>query len=256
MPLRCTPPPLLAGGGRDGCGPPSPKLGGAAANVPQEILFGPRVQLPDPTMGAGPDGPFDPTRSARSSDEGQVDDISAQVTRMDIDADASPPSMGEFGADPIPHATEERDGGDDDIDDDIDFSAGDGQAFCNSVFRPAAAPLLPRPPSPPPRTDSRSGRARRTMASTRSSLRLANRPSRVPVAKRAQHRLMRELDFVNSQSPAADAVVNAYIDQFADSLPEQAVMALRAATRLGDRRLNKTLAAIVQGSEMVDMEVA
>jgi hypothetical protein len=49
------------------------------------------------------------------------------------------------------------------------------------------------------------------MAPTRSSLRLAAKPSSVPVAQCAQHKLMRELNFINPQIPAQDAVVTAYI---------------------------------------------
>jgi hypothetical protein len=40
----------------------------------------------------------------------------------------------------------------------------------------------------------------KTMAQTRSSLRQAARPSPVPVAERAQRKLMRELDFINPQT--------------------------------------------------------
>ena len=83
------------------------------------------------------------------------------------------------------------------------------------------------------------------MAATRSSLRLAARPSPVPVAERAQRKLMRELDFINNQSPAPDAAITGYVDMYAGELPEQAVKALKAATRLSNKKLAKALAAIV-----------
>jgi len=87
------------------------------------------------------------------------------------------------------------------------------------------------------------------MASTRSSLRLAARPSPVPVAQRAQHKLMRELDFVNGQPPAPDAAVTAYVDMYADDLPEQAIVAIRAATKMGNKKLVKVLAAMTEQAQ-------
>jgi hypothetical protein len=78
-----------------------------------------------------------------------------------------------------------------------------GCASCRRMFKKVPEPLLPRTASPPvvdvqkkasrPSTRGR----RRTLAPTRSSLRLAARPSPVPVAQRAQRKLMRELDFID-----------------------------------------------------------
>ena len=93
------------------------------------------------------------------------------------------------------------------------------------------------------------------MVATHLSLRLAARPSTVPVAERATRKLMRELDFINNPSPAPDAAVTAYVDMYADDLPEQAVMAIRAATRLSNKELAEALAAIAQETEEVEMEV-
>jgi hypothetical protein len=70
------------------------------------------------------------------------------------------------------------------------------------------------------------------MVVTRSSMRLAARPSTVPVAEQATRKLMRELDFINKPSPAPDAAITAFVDR----CTEQVVMAIRAA-----------LAAIAQG---------
>jgi hypothetical protein len=39
-----------------------------------------------------------------------------------------------------------------------------------------------------------------------------NAPSSVLVAQHAQQKLMRELDFINAQSPAQDAAITAYVD--------------------------------------------
>ena len=66
---------------------------------------------------------------------------------------------------------------------------------------------------------------------------------------------MRELDFINPPPSAPDAAVTAYVDMYADDLPEQAVMAIRAATRLSNKELAEALAAIAQETEEVEMEV-
>jgi hypothetical protein len=93
------------------------------------------------------------------------------------------------------------------------------------------------------------------MVASRSSVRLAAHPSTVPVAERAMRKLMRELDFLNNLSPAPDVAVTAYVDMYADDLPEQAVMAIRAATCLSNKELAEALAAIAQETEEVEMEV-
>ena len=75
----------------------------------------------------------------------------------------------------------------------------DDHDFCSASFRSVPEPLLTHPTSPPTRVGSnRIGRVQKTMAATRSSLRLAARPSSVPVAERAQRKLMRELDFIDN----------------------------------------------------------
>ena len=97
---------------------------------------------------------------------------------------------------------------------------------------------------------------RRVAAPSRSSTRLAARASPFPVAERAQHRLMRELAFINSKSAAPDAAVTAYIDMYGEDLPDKAVQAIRAATRLGNKELSEALAAIAAESGVAQMEVA
>ena len=112
-------------------------------------------------------------------------------------------------------------------------------------------------PTSPPKWvyTKRTGRKQKNMVATHLSLRLAARPSTVPVAERATRKLMRELDFISNTSPAPDAAVTAYVDMYADDLPEQAVMAIRAATRLSNKELAEALAAIAQETEEVEMEV-
>lgn len=187
--------------------------------------------------------------SAWSSDKGQVDDIIAQVI-------AAPTAAGPTDAD----------GGDLLVGTDVYAEShargdGDGSAFCATIFRDIPELLLPRPTprsaSPAPKRGScLSRRPRKTAISTRSSVRLATWPSSVPVAEHAQQKLMHKLDFINGQSPAPDAVVNAFIDMYAETIPEEVVKALRAATRLSDKQLTRTLAAMAQHSGAVDMEVA
>jgi hypothetical protein len=116
------------------------------------------------------------------------------------------------------------------------FNNGSGQHcldFCKGIFKEIQEPLLAAPHASPPRaTSSRAGRARKTLVPTRSSMRLAARPSSVPISQRAQHKLMRELDFVNTQAPAPDAALAAYIDMYGDDLLEQAIKAIQVATRV------------------------
>jgi len=81
-----------------------------------------------------------------------------------------------------------------------DDQQADGQTaveFCSRLFKELPPPLLPTLESPPPRATlphTRKPRKRKTLQATRSSLRLAAKPSAVPVAERAQRKLMR-VDF-------------------------------------------------------------
>jgi hypothetical protein len=222
--------------------------------------------------------------SARSSDGGQVDDISDHVTRMDIDSAAQTPvaapaatigghtegidlydddyakqadggrggtgDVSDVDAPAIRDATDQRTS-DETTEGPNDVCA----AFCARMFKPALAPILPRPDSPPPPPlTSRRGRRKAPAAATRSSTRLVARPS-VPVAERAQHKLMRELSFIDGKSVAPDAAVTAYVDMYGDDLPEQAIKAIRAATRLENKELSRALAAIAAELGAAEMEV-
>jgi hypothetical protein len=55
---------------------------------------------------------------------------------------------------------------------------------------------------------------------------------------------MRELDFINVQTPAPDAAVTAYVDLYAQDPPEEAVKAIRAATSLGTKKVSRALAVV------------
>jgi hypothetical protein len=67
---------------------------------------------------------------------------------------------------------------------------------------------------------------------------------------------MRELEFINTPSKAPDDAIIDYIDKFGQELPVQAIMAIRAATRLDNKELSKVLAAMVAESGAVEMEVS
>jgi hypothetical protein len=76
----------------------------------------------------------------------------------------------------------------------------------------------------------------------------------VPVAERAQRKLMRGLEFLNPQRRAPDAAVTEYIDLYGADLPEQAIKALREATWMDNKELAKALAAMVDESDAVEMD--
>jgi hypothetical protein len=66
---------------------------------------------------------------------------------------------------------------------------------------------------------------------------------------------MTELDFINPQAPALDTAVTTYLDTYALDLPEQAIEAIRAATRMDNKKLAKVLAAMAEKSDAAGMEV-
>jgi hypothetical protein len=61
---------------------------------------------------------------------------------------------------------------------------------------------------------------------------------------------MRELDFINARFPALDAAIIAYVDMYAHDLPDQAVQAIKAATRFGNKKLSATMAPDAGVAEM------
>ena len=188
----------------------------------QEVKFGPGVQLGDdqPVYRATTHPPVEEIRDIEIAD---------LVHRMEIDTGGH--EMDEEGVDGA-------------------ATAADGRG----LFKELPSPLLPTPTPSALQEPPYGGRSRKTMASTRCSLRLAAKPSPVPVAQRAQLKLMKELDFVNGQAVAPDAAVTAYVDMYADDLPEQAIMAIRAATKMGNKKLVKVLAAMAEQAAGAAME--
>lgn len=124
--------------------------------------------------------------------------------------------------------------------------ADGGRGFCSNIFKAGPEPVLPLPAASPKKPgNTRTRRLRWAMTSTRSSVHLAARPSSVPVAERTQRKLMREVDFVNTQKPPPYAAVTAYVYLYTEDLPEQAIKAIRAATRMGNKKLAKALVVLV-----------
>ena len=202
-------------------------------NAQDEVVFGPGVQLQAPHGSQG-----DPTDEVR--------EISDLVTRMDIDTATERGPATAMVMTESPRAPPEGHG------------EGSQQQpnLYTGLFRELSAPILQAPTAPPPcSTMPRERKAKKPPVSTRSSVRLAARPSSVPVAHRAQHKLMRELSFIDSsQQQAPDAAVTEYLDLYADDLPEQAIKAIQAAARLGNKKLAKILKAVVQEADALEME--
>jgi len=165
---------------------------------------------------------------------GPVDSISELVTKMEIDS-----------------ATDKEDAANS-----SDVVVADGSELdVWSLFKAIPPPVLETPlPLPTGHHQGRSDKQKRVAPSTRSSLRLAARPSPVPVSQRAQHKLMKELSFMGNQSVEPDAAVTTYIDMYQGDLPEQAVQAIRAATKLGNKKLAKVLEAMAEEAGAADAE--
>ncbi|XP_039775425.1 uncharacterized protein LOC120642908 [Panicum virgatum] len=81
----------------------------------------------------------------------------------------------------------------------------------------------------------------------RASSRLAANRSSIRVSKRGQHRLIRELDFVNPDVPVGEDVVAAYVSTYKEPLPGKAVKALRSATKLDCKPIAAALKAVAAG---------
>ncbi|KAL5202151.1 hypothetical protein ABZP36_013103 [Zizania latifolia] len=67
---------------------------------------------------------------------------------------------------------------------------------------------------------------------SRCSARQAARHSSVPVSKRGQVRLMREMGIISQEEPFGEAAMKAYISSFDSPLPEHIVLGLHKLTRL------------------------
>ncbi|KAF8648719.1 hypothetical protein HU200_064773 [Digitaria exilis] len=138
-----------------------------------------------------------------------MDDITAQVTRMDIDSEQQP-------------------------------------SFTEQVFSELPPAILESPARHHRQPPACMEESADTSKGLRASSRLAARPSSIPVSKRAQHRLIRELDFINKDERIVEDVVSAYIETYKTPLPSAAVSALRVASRLGNKAASSALASLVE----------
>jgi hypothetical protein len=66
---------------------------------------------------------------------------------------------------------------------------------------------------------------------------------------------MRELDFINGKSLAPDAAITEFVDMFGQELLEEAIKAIRAAMKMGNKELSEALAAMAAESGVAKMEV-
>jgi hypothetical protein len=66
---------------------------------------------------------------------------------------------------------------------------------------------------------------------------------------------MRELAFINGESPTLDAAITQYVDMFGQDLPEEALKAIRATMKMDNKELSKALAAMAVESGADEMEV-
>jgi hypothetical protein len=66
---------------------------------------------------------------------------------------------------------------------------------------------------------------------------------------------MRELAFINGESPVPDAAITQYVDMFGHDLPEEALKAIRVPVKMDNKELSKALAAMAVESGADEMEV-
>lgn len=193
--------------------PSPPPLFVPAPAQDTEIVFGPGVQLDC------------------EAHQASLDDISAQVTRMEIDAP---------GPEPTPLQPEPG-----------------SVSFIDRAFSAPPRAELP----PPARTlrreavATREPSARIKAKAQRASNRLAARPTPISVSKRAQHRLIRELSFISKEAAVGEDAVTAYLDTYKDTLPPKAVAALRSATRLDNKAATSALEILAE-EEAAALEAA
>ena len=89
----------------------------------------------------------------------------------------------------------------------------------------------------------------------KTSVQIRLKKTEFPVSQRAQHKLTRELDFSWScQHNASDDAITAYVDMYKEGLPQEAVKAISAATRLGNKKISAAVAA--DSVAVAEMEVA
>lgn len=124
-------------------------------------------------------------------------------------------------------------------------SSGDEDVGCRA-FTPVPPPLMPARANGQP-----TPRAGPEPEEKRSSRRLAARSCSVPVALRAQHRLIKELAFVAPGEPVRQDAVDDFVKMYKRPVATEAVVALRKAARLNNAAMGEALAAVAESTAAV-----
>jgi hypothetical protein len=134
-----------------------------------------------------------------------------------------------------------------------DVAEGARAKIFGSVFVEVPPPVLaPQPPGGEPPAPSTQ------VQQKRQSTRLMARPSSVPVALRAQHRLMRQLDFVRQGQAIGDEVVAQYEEMYQSStpMPKKTVATLVVVTWVASGMVMAASAALAADAKAVQVEAA
>lgn len=118
----------------------------------------------------------------------------------------------------------------------------DSESFLNDMF---TAPPPAAVPAPAPRCPRQTPRARSSSAEpSRRSVRQSKKKFVIPVAQRATHRLIRQLDLAGVDEPIGDEAIHKYIAMYKYPLPRKAMDAIRAVMRLANGDITKATAAL------------
>ncbi|KAK3132053.1 hypothetical protein QOZ80_6AG0515120 [Eleusine coracana subsp. coracana] len=112
------------------------------------------------------------------------------------------------------------------------------EAFLNKTFPPAPASQLPAPKRSAARVRSASAEP------SRRSARQAKNKSIIPVAQRATHKPIRQLDPAGPYEEIGDAALKKYAEMNKAPLPKKAVAAIKAITRLANGGITTATAAL------------
>lgn len=101
-------------------------------------------------------------------------------------------------------------------------------------------------------TEPQPRRAPATTKARRASVRLAKKPSAVPVSLRATHRLIKELDIGAGDGPVAKEVLAEYLSKFGKALTARDLAALSKVTWLDSAQLTLAMQELAQEEHAAD----
>lgn len=115
-------------------------------------------------------------------------------------------------------------------------------AGVTNIFPAPPAPALLPPPArhPTPRVCSVSAEP------SRRSARQASIKTVVPVAQRATHRLILQLDLAGTEEPIGDEALKKFGATFRNGLSKKAIAAIRAATKLANGQITKVTTVLAE----------